>query len=127
MLPRPFVRTEMIANAVIALQTPACGRSRSRRRWRRLGIGKSGRSVTAADRTVEAADGGELPRAPPPPGGPIEIFSGDIRAGGAACEPMIGRARQVPSGATRVRRTMNGYGKRTGKTGAGGDSFCPAV
>jgi len=32
--------------------------------------GKSGLSVPAA---VEAADGGKLPRAVPPPGGPLEI------------------------------------------------------
>jgi len=60
----------MIANAVIALQTPACGRSRSRRGWRRH-RGKSGRSVPAAGRAVEPADGGELPRAVPPPRGPL--------------------------------------------------------
>ena len=38
---------------------------------------------------------------------------------------MIGTARRVPSGATRVRRTMNGYGKRTGKPAQAVTDFVP--
>jgi hypothetical protein len=87
--------------------------------------GKSGRSVPAAGGAVEAADGGQLPRAVPPPGGPIEIFSGKSEPGVRPCEPMIGTARRVPSGATRVRRTMNGYVNAPAKPAQAVTDFVP--
>ena len=96
MVPRPFVRSEMIANAVMALQTPVRGRSPFASASASAS-GKSGLSVPAAGRIVEAADGGEPPCAVPPPGGPLEIFSEGIRAGGAAAQADDRHGRQVLS------------------------------
>jgi len=58
----------------MALQTPARSRSRSRRGWRwRRHRGRAACPSRRHGQAVEAADGGKLPRAVPPPGGPLEI------------------------------------------------------
>jgi hypothetical protein len=52
-------------------------------------------------------------------------FSGGIRAGDAAVQADDGHSSQVPSGAARVRRTMNRYGKCTGGPAQAVTDFVP--
>ena len=52
-------------------------------------------------------------------------FSGGIRAGDAAVQADDRHSRQVPSGAARVRRTMNRYGKCTGGPAQAVTDFVP--